>query len=63
MSSKDDYERFKQDYPAVYDRLLEINRALGALHRRGATNVPPAQQENNAFITSGKNDSPFLELD
>jgi hypothetical protein len=64
-SIKDEYARFKAEYPNVYARLLENNRALGAL-QRAVTNLQNGKHAGttggDAFITSG-DEGPFLELD
>ena len=46
---REEYARFKQEWPNVYARLLEINKALGA-HGRSLTDllngrVPSAQDQ------------------
>lgn len=69
MSEKqEDYARFKADYPEVYERLLEINRALAKLQRAvdasvqaGAYGSPliPVSSQTDGNATDG----PFLEID
>lgn len=59
--TQEQYAKFKEEYPAVYARLLEINRALAKLQRQ----VAATARENVAMpAASGENTaSQFLEID
>ena len=61
---KAEYDRFKTEYPNVYARLLEINRALGAL-QRSVTKLQDGQatQGLGLPVTAQTDDDGFLGLE
>ncbi len=55
MSTNSDMQDFKEKYPTVYQKFLEMNRALGALQRAASTADPGKDRSDyidlsNAFL-------------
>lgn len=38
-----DFDKFKEDYPAIYEKFLEMNRALSALQKAVKKNANTPQ--------------------
>lgn len=53
MSQKEDFDNFRRDYPAVYEKWLEMNRALARLLREKSSRSAeptPASVDPSEFV-------------